>query len=321
MAERIFNIRESEALGRHLLEVIRNDKLFELFKLIKDHSDEKVYKKYQDIELESDSGISYFRVSVKPIKIGIGQPNGMVALIQDITKLKEVDKLKSEFISTVSHEFRTPLTSITMAVGLLLEEIPGDLTEKQREFVLAIKEDSERLNTLVAELLDLSRLESGKLHLDFEKHKINESVDYVIKAFKIQCDDIGATINNKLPDTLNDVRVDINKITWVLSNLVGNAIRYIPKDGSGIIEINVKEVFGKQIVSVKDNGTGISENVQKHIFDKFVQGNDKSGGAGLGLAICKEIIIAHGGDIWVESEPDQGTTFFFTVNTVQGGNF
>lgn len=314
-AEIIFNISEHQVLNKHLLEIINNDKLFSLFKMANEHPFDSSYKKYDDIELQTMQGTAYFRINVRPILMKSGDRFGMVALIQDITKIKEVDKMKSDFVSTVSHEFRTPLTSITMAVGLLLEEIPGTLTDKQRELVDAIKEDSERLNKLVGELLDLSKLESGKMKLDYQAHHINESIDYVMKFFKLQIEDIGAKLIKDIPEELHEVQIDISKISWVISNLIGNAIRYIPKDGTGTVKVSIKEIYGKQIVSISDNGTGINETLQKHIFDKFVQGPDGLGGAGLGLAICKEIVRAHGGDIWVESLIEGGTTFFFTVNT------
>lgn len=315
-AERIFGIREQDVINKHLLEVINNEKLFSLFKMVNEHPFDRSYKKYDDIEFKSDQGINYYRINVRPVQLKSGDSYGMVALIQDITKLKEVDQIKSDFISTVSHEFRTPLTSITMGVGLLLEGIPGNLTEKQKELVEAIKEDSDRLNKLVGELLDLSKLESGKMQMDYQEHLIKEVVEYISKLFKLQVDDIGAEIKYVIPADIAPVKIDISKITWVLSNLIGNAIRYIPKDGTGQIEIKVKEIYNKQIVSVSDNGAGISESIQKHIFDKFIQGSESTGGAGLGLAICKEIIRAHGGDIWVESQPGEGTTFYFSIITV-----
>lgn len=314
-AERIFGIREQDVINKHLLEVINNEKLFSLFKMVNEHPFDRSYKKYDDIEFKSDQGINYYRINVRPVQMKSGDSYGMVALIQDITKLKEVNQIKSDFISTVSHEFRTPLTSITMGVGLLLEGIPGILTEKQKELVEAIKEDSDRLNKLVGELLDLSKLESGKMQMDYQEHLIKEVVEYISKIFKLQLDDIGAEIKYIISDDIAPVKIDISKITWVLSNLIGNAIRYIPKDGTGQIEIKVKEIYNKQIVSVSDNGEGISESIQKHIFDKFIQGSESTGGAGLGLAICKEIIRAHGGDIWVESQPGEGTTFYFSIIT------
>ncbi len=314
-AESIFNVREAESIGKHFLEIIDNKKMFELLKNVQEEKGGWTKKHYEDLEINSEEGTEYFTVNVRPVRMQGVDNIGSVALIQDVTKLKEVEAMKSDFISTVSHEFRTPLTSIIMGVGLLLEEIPGDLTEKQKELINVIKEDSERLNKLVGELLDLSRLESGKIQMDIQQHNVYELVDYVKNTFKLQLEDIGAKIIKELPEDLSDIKVDVSKMTWVLTNLVGNALRYIPKDGTGTVEISAKEIYGKIIISVKDNGSGISEDQKKKIFDKFVQGGN-GGKAGLGLAICKEIVRAHGGDIWVESEKGEYTTFYFTVNTI-----
>ncbi|MBN2852831.1 MAG: MCP four helix bundle domain-containing protein [Clostridia bacterium] len=315
----IFKINSSDYAGRHLLEVIYNQALFELFKGISENPKNYYTPKYGDIEILGENGLEYFRVNVSPIKMNTGEFMGTIALIQDITKLMEVDQMKSSFVSTVSHEFRTPLTSITMSVGLLLEEISGVLSEQQRDLVEVIKEDSERLNKIVEDLLDLSKLESGKMQMDLQKHHIKDIFDYMKKLFKLQLEDIQAEMTVTCPENLSFVNIDINKITWVMSNLIGNALRYINKDGSGLIELSVHEVSGKQIVSVKDNGSGISDSVLPHVFDKFVQGNSHKGGAGLGLTICKEIVKAHGGDIWVESRLNEGTTFFFSLKTLQQG--
>lgn len=315
-AERIFGVRQQEVLNKHLLEVVNDERMFALFKRVNEHPYDQTYKKYDEIQININQEINYYRVNVRPVKMKSGASLGMVALIQDITKIKEVDQMKSDFISTVSHEFRTPLTSITMGVGLLLEEIPGALSSKQKELVEAIKEDSERLNNLVGELLDLSKLESGKMEMDLQEHELSSVINYVVKLFKLQVKDVNGQIISSDFSEFSKVSIDINKITWVVSNLIGNALRYIPKDGTGQIEVKGKELYGKVIIEVKDNGSGMNENIQKHIFDKFIQDSEKGGGAGLGLAICKEIIKAHGGDIWVESKLGKGTSFYFTINTI-----
>lgn len=316
-AEMIFGIHEKDVLKRHLLEAVNNETLFSLFKKMNDAPYERQRKKNAEIAVETQKDLSYYNVNVRPVQTSENRHFGVVALIQDITKIKEVDRLKSDFISTVSHEFRTPLTSITMGVGLLLEQIPGTLTAKQKELVEAIKEDSERLNKLVGELLDLSKLESGKMQMDFQSHQLKETINYSMEVFKIQFEEINADLVSNLPKKMKLSKMDLNKIAWVLTNLIGNALRYLPKDGTGKVEVGAKELYGKTLVWVKDNGAGINDSIKAHIFDKFIQGKEKAGGAGLGLAICQEIIKAHGGDIWVESEVDKGTTFFFTVPMIQ----
>ncbi|MBN2883003.1 MAG: HAMP domain-containing protein, partial [Clostridia bacterium] len=313
-AEMIFKVSEKDTAGRHLLEIIDNKKLFGLFKDVRERKEGWKAKKSEEIEVQGEDGIEYYAVNVRPIRMPDSDDIGAVALIKDVTEFKEVDAMKSDFISTVSHEFRTPLTSITMGVGLLLEEIPGTLTDEQKEMVEVIKEDSERLNKMVGELLDLSKLESGKMQMELQDYNINKLAEYIVNTFRLQAEEIGAEIVKDIPENISDFRVDVNKVTWVVTNLVGNALRYIPKDGSGRIEISAKEAYNKLIISVKDNGKGIKENMQKKIFDKFVQDGSGQGSAGLGLAISKEIVKAHGGDIWVESVPGEGSTFIFTMN-------
>jgi signal transduction histidine kinase len=236
--------------------------------------------------------------------------------MQNITKLKEVDQIKSDFVSTVSHEFRTPLTSIIMGVGLLLDEVPGPINEEQKELVEAIEEDSERLKKLVSDLLDLSRMESGKIKMDIERNNIRDILNNAVKPFKRQLEEKDVDLEIKIRDNLSNVKADFNKISWVFTNLIGNALRYLPDEKEGKIIIDAKETANKMLVSVADNGKGISEEYQQKIFEKFIQAkdNDNKGGTGLGLAISKEIINAHGGEIWVNSKIGEGSTFYFTLN-------
>jgi signal transduction histidine kinase len=235
----------------------------------------------------------------------------------DITKLKKVDQMKSEFVSTVSHEFRTPLTSIGMSVELLLDQKAGKVNENQVELLKDIKEDYERLRDLVSDLLDLSKIESGKIQMDIVKCDLETIVENAIKPFDKQLDERKAELNVNIPERISKIKADFNKISWVLTNLIGNAIRYIPDDGSGKIIVSAKELSNKVLVSVSDNGKGIPEEMQERIFEKFVRAdNQETKGTGLGLAISKEILIAHGGDIWVRSKPEEGSTFYFTLYTI-----
>lgn len=316
-AERALGIKEKDVINRHFLEVIKIDEIFEVITRVKNRSVGEEYKRYSNVDITADGITRHFRVNVTPIKTVDEETIGIVTLLQDITKLKEIDQLKSEFVSTVSHEFRTPLTSITMAVGLLLDKVPGEITEDQKELIEAIKEDSLRLTNLVGELLDLSKIESGKMNMDFQSCSIKKIIDDAAKLFLLQLEEKNITFNKNIGEHLSPVKADYNKITWVLTNLIGNAIRYAPSNGKGEIEIKALETANKMLVSVTDNGKGISDENQKTIFDKFVQIKDEKdqsvGGTGLGLAISKEIIKAHGGDIWVSSKLGEGSTFYFTL--------
>lgn len=314
-AERILDIREVDALYKHFLEVINMKEIFKIIDRVQDKPDSDESKKFTEISIGKDKDIKYYRINVTPIK-GEGKKNiGVVTLLQDITKLKEIDNMKSDFISKVSHEFRTPLTSITMATGLMLDEIPGKINEKQKELLNAISEDSSRLINLVSELLDLSKIESGIVKMDIQPQDVYEIVKSSVKQFELQLKSRKINLKIEKKKILPRVMADFNKIVWVMINLIGNAIKYTPTDGSGLIEIKFKKTPVKLLISVSDNGEGISENYQKIIFNKFIQVKDdrQKSGVGLGLSISKEILNAHGGDIWVKSELNKGSTFYFTL--------
>ncbi|MFZ5969084.1 MAG: ATP-binding protein [Bacillota bacterium] len=317
-AETALNIREREVLHKHFLEVIKREDIFQVIDKVKDRESIDTYKKYTDITIEGESGKKHYRMNVTPIRTRDGENIGVVTLLQDITKMKEVDQIKSDFVSTVSHEFRTPLTSIGMGVGLLLDGTPGNINEDQKELLEAIKEDGERLKNLVSDLLDLSRIESGKIQMDIENHSMKDIAENAIKPFNIQAKDRNIDIQIDVREELSKVKADFHKISLVLTNLIGNAMKYTPTDGSGIIKISARETANKMLVSVSDNGRGIPEDYQQKIFEKFIQVRDDNGetpgGTGLGLAISKEIVNAHGGEIWVKSQLGEGSTFYFTLD-------
>ncbi|SKC69328.1 ATP-binding protein [Maledivibacter halophilus] len=317
-AEKVLNIREKDVLSKHFLEVIKREDIFEMIDKVKNRKDTHEYKKYRDVTIKDENETKHYRINVKPIITRDGENIGVVTLMQNITKLKEVDQIKSEFVSTVSHEFRTPLTSISMGVGLLLDQIPGNINEDQRELIEAIKEDSERLKNLVTELLDLSRIESGKIQMDIIPHDIKDIVNSAVKPFKMQAEERNTSIDIDVKENMAKVKADYNKISWVLTNLIGNALRYVPRDGTGKIQIKAKQTVNKMLISVVDNGKGIPEEYQQKIFEKFIQVRDKNGetngSTGLGLAISKEIVNAHGGEIWVQSKLGEGSTFYFTLS-------
>ena len=178
---------------------------------------------------------------------------------------------------------------------------------------MALKEDQERLNSLVGDLLDLSRIESGKIQMDIQSNEMKEIVHNAISPFSIQLKESDVDLEIDLPENLPVVKADFNKISWVLTNLVGNALRYVPRDGTGRINISAKKTANKLLVSVSDNGSGIPEVMQEKIFEKFVRADKRQGGTGLGLAISREILLAHGGEIWVSSKQGSGSTFYFTL--------
>ena len=236
---------------------------------------------------------------------------GAVTLLEDITHLREIDRLKSDFIATASHELRTPLTSVQMGVYLLLERAAGELTEKQVEVLSACRDDCERLDKLMRDLLDLSRIEAGESKPTLALVKTRDLIDEATEELRPQVESKGLGFKVDAPFTLPAVKVDRTQVERVLTNLVVNAIRYTQQ---GEIKISAQPRGNAVAVSVSDTGSGIPQEYLPHIFDKFVQvPGATTGGAGLGLAISRLIVEAHGGQISVQSEKGKGSTFTFTL--------
>jgi NtrC-family two-component system sensor histidine kinase KinB len=256
----------------------------------------------------------HYLFSITAIRGKDSDLSGIVLLLKDVTSLKEAERLKSEFVMAASHELRTPLTSLGMSVDLLLEHASPKLPEKDRELLQAAHEEVHRMKALVHDLLDLSKIEAGRIELEFEEVQPRVLFDHAKGVFKSQVEMKKITVITESAQNMPLVRADANKITWVLTNLISNAVRYVGEGGH--IHL-VAEKVGEQVhLSVRDNGPGIPLEYQSKIFHKFVQvKGQESGGSGLGLAICKEIVRAHGGAIWVESTPGHGSTFTFTLPT------
>lgn len=238
--------------------------------------------------------------------------SGILMLLKDITHFKELERLKSEFVMAASHELRTPLTSMGMSIDLLMEHAVDSLAKKDQELLRVAYEEVHRMKALVNDLLDLSRIEGGRIRLEFESVPVTILFEHVQTIFKGQSEMKRVSLSLAYCSDLPNVRADANKITWVLSNLISNALRYVGEGGD--IELMASRIGNRVHLSVRDNGPGIPQEYQTKIFQKFVQVKGQNpGGSGLGLAICKEIVRAHGGTIWVESQPGEGSTFTFTL--------
>jgi NtrC-family two-component system sensor histidine kinase KinB len=314
MAETILQIEPEKAINRHFLEVVKDEQLFEYLKQsIESGKPPRIEEKQKVLTLERDGGIRHFQFSLTPVQGRTGPLLGVVLVLRDVTRLAELDRLKSEFVMTASHELRTPLTSIGMSIDLLLESGLKKLNDKEKQLLSAAHEDLQRLKAFANNLLDLSRIEAGKMEMEFSSNSVRPFFERVVEFFKGQADQKEVTISFDVPEGLPSVKADGNKITWVLTNLISNALHFTPP--GGIIRLKA-EAFGPFVqLSVSDNGPGIPYEYQSKIFDKFVQvkSNHTLGGSGLGLAICKEIVRAHGGTIWVDAVPGAGSTFTFTL--------
>ena len=219
--------------------------------------------------------------------------------------------MKTEFVMTASHELRSPLTSIAMSIELLREQATDKLDENGRQLLEVAHEELGRLRALVEELLDLSKIESGKLEMEFAEISVASVLESAVAPFRAQAKEQSIELKLNLKKELPPLQADPNKFTWVVTNLVGNALRYARSQ----VEVSAEKAGPWVNFYVKDDGQGIPYMQQAKIFDKFVQvqGDKQPGGAGLGLAISKEIVKAHHGNIWVESEPGKGSLFIVSL--------
>lgn len=310
----IFGVHKDSLLGRHFFEAVRDERLFQLLKQSVESGDSPPLGDGEDIfTITSEKGSQHYQFSIMPMRSSSHVIQGVVLLLRDITRLRELDRLKSEFVLTASHELRTPLTSVSMAVDLLMESAAAKLTDKERELLEACHEDVQRLRALVNDLLDLSKIEAGKLDLAFERVEPDFLFDQALALMKPQTDAKHIELKLEAHEALPPVMIDPNKIVWVLVNLLANAVRHTPEGGH--IRVKGERVGGQVHLSVSDDGEGVPYEIQSRIFDKFIQvkRDGSAGGSGLGLAISKEVVRAHRGTIWLDSVPGQGSTFTFTL--------
>lgn len=310
--EGFFNLNENNVIDKHFLEAVRNG---EIFDFISERSDFPKEIRQKILLLKARDEEFYFNITVAEVKDNQTNLSGFIVVFQNVTQLKELEKIRTDFIATISHEFKTPLTSIIMGANMILTENYGILMEDQKEVIEAIREDGERLSNLVNELLELMKLESGKAVYKVEPCDVASIINHSIQNFTSISQQSDIAILFESGQKLPMVRADFEKIEWVLNNLISNALKYT-KTGDEII-ISTYKNGDKVFVEVKDTGCGIPEELLSKIFNAFseIKYNDLDiKGSGLGLALSKQIVQAHGGDIWCESKIDEGSTFTFTLN-------
>jgi NtrC-family two-component system sensor histidine kinase KinB len=237
---------------------------------------------------------------------------GATVLLQDVTRLRRFDELKNDLVATVAHEFRTPLTSLRMAIHLCAEGVAGPITEKQADLLFGAREDCARLQGIVDDLLDLSRLQSGRLVLRVRPVPTEAVLEAAIAPHRIAADERGVRLASEREPELERVEADPERLQLVLSNLVANAVRHTGHGGQVLVRARRD---GKRVrFEVADTGEGIAPEHQQRVFEKFYRVPGAStGGAGLGLSIAQEIVQAHGGEMGLTSQPGLGSTFWFTL--------
>jgi signal transduction histidine kinase len=276
------------------------------------------------VRVTTSEGDRLFLPRAAPLYAEEGDVVGATIVFQDVTRLHRFEELRNDLVATVAHEFRTPLTSLRMAVHLLAEETVGPLTAKQADLVFAAREECDRLQSIVDELLDLSRIEANRIEMRTAPYDPEALVHEAIDAQRSVAAQKHVTLRSEVLPDMPRVAVDRDRISLVFANLLGNALHYTPAEGTVTVSAHAEPGMIK--FEVADEGPGIPAEFRTTIFDKYVRvPGAPVGGAGLGLFIARENVRAHGGDIGVVDNteppsvggrPGPGTTIWFTVKTV-----
>jgi len=308
-ASQVFNIRPNETINKLALEGIidlYNEAILTAC-VAEPPSDQSLIQRF------IKGKEHYFRPKAVPVLDSYGKPMGVIMIISDVTLEREQNEMKRGVVSTVSHQLKTPLTSIRMSLHLLLEEKVGALTEKQAELLVAAREESDRLNSILEKLLNISRIESGKTSMEIKSVRPQELVFESVEPFRSVAIDRGLTLEVHAPDDLPDVLADPVMVSQVFANLLSNAVKY--SDPGGLVRIQVTSSEDAVQFSVSDTGRGIPGQYLKKILENFfrVPGQTNQSGLGLGLSIVQEIVEAHGGTVTVESRESEGSIFVFSL--------
>lgn len=264
------------------------------------------------IAVPADEGVRYLLPRASAVYGESGEIAGTTVVLQDVTRAHLIDQLRDDLVATVAHELRTPLTSLRMALHMCLERVAGPLTDRQADLLYTAREDCERLQSMVDQLLDLARIQGGKIELQRRPTAPQVLIEEVYEQHRRAAAEGQLVFQTVVLPGLPDVDADRERVQLVLSNLVSNATRHTPPGGS--IELRAVSADGAVRFEVADTGPGIPEPYRATVFDKFVRvPGAVSGGAGLGLSICREIVEAHGGKIGVEPTPGGGATFWVTL--------
>ena len=318
-AMKIIGSTQTEIIGYNAQELaVTNDlvrMLIQDLKMLESGNESKP----KPIKIYANNKEGYFEketlhISITPTGEQLTQLIGHVIILRNITEYKELDFAKTNFIATVSHEFKTPISSIKMSVQLLENKQIGPLNMEQTNLLNSIKEDANRLLKFTGELLNMTQVESGNIQLTILPSDPKEILLFAIQATQTQADQKQIKFEINCPDNIPKVQADPEKTTWVLTNLISNAIRYSYENS--VIYLTVKQRDNKVEISVRDTGQGIAPQYKNKIFDRYFKvPGTKIEGTGLGLAISKEFIDAQGGNIKVESEYGLGSTFTISLNS------
>ena len=305
----VLNLKREQIIGESAYDLaLKNDLLRRLIRELGQVDGNK-----DPLKVYADNKESFFQVKYIPIyMVPTGEKEqhyiGDVISLQNITEFKELDSAKTTFISTISHELKTPISSIMMSLKLLEDSRIGSMNDEQQMLSKSIKESTDRLLEITGELLKMTQVETGKLQLNPKITKPIELIDYAVKANRVQAERFNCHIEVEYPEKISKLFVDSEKIAWVITNLLSNAIHYTKENGRIIIGARQKDKVVE--LFVQDFGKGIDPRYHQSIFDRYFRvPGTKVQGSGLGLAISKDFVEAHGGTIKVDSELGKGSLF------------
>jgi PAS domain S-box-containing protein len=304
VAEKLLGLREADIIGRYAPDIaLKNDLMRTLLQ-------DEVKK---ELKIYADGKESYFNKDVLAVTSS-GQVIGQVIVLRNITIFHELNEAKTNFIATVSHELKTPISSIKMSAQLLTDNRVGELNAEQQELTSSISEDANRLLNITSELLNMSQVETGNIQLKLQPSRPEEIIEQALQAVQFQAKQKNIQLSVNASADLPGVQADREKTSWVLINFLTNAIKYSPE--RSVIDISAYPKDQQVMFTVTDHGKGIEEKYLPRIFDRYfkVPGTYERNGTGLGLAISKEFIEAQGGTIWVQSNIGEGSLFGFNLS-------
>ncbi|MDK2978544.1 MAG: two-component system, NtrC family, sensor histidine kinase KinB [Bacteroidales bacterium] len=317
---KLLEMDNNQVIGKHAVELATVNNLIKQVLIMNPEKDKKSFQKNVDakIKLEKNEKEIYFEKEIQEILYTPEEEKnerilGYVIILRNITKYMELDLAKTNFIATVSHELKTPISSLKLSLKLLENEKTGLINEEQKNLIKSCEDDTNHLLRIIAELLNLAQVETGNIQLNVIPSKPYKILAYAVDVTKSQAEQKGVKFNINAPEIISSVLADSEKTAWVLTNLISNAIRYSDKNSE--IFLRIKEEKETIQFQVKDKGKGIPPEYQDKIFNKYfrVPGSKKEG-TGLGLAISKEFIESQGGKITVESETGKGSLFSVYLN-------
>ncbi|MCK5451513.1 MAG: PAS domain-containing protein [Candidatus Omnitrophica bacterium] len=315
-AEKILDTEREEKINKSIFSDLKSGQLVSMTKEKRKGAAPKTI----EFKSDSDETEKIIRSSSAVIQNENGQTVGMVSILTDITKQRDLDRMKTNFINTVTHEFRTPIVAMQKSILVMISGATGKINAPQKKFLDIAKRNLERLNLLIDDLLNLSKLEERKLSLSLSAYSVEAVIDDISETVSTWAESKAITINKHIQAHLPKPYIDPNRIAQVLNNLLSNAIKFTPPNG--IINIEANPIDGGKMVRVvvEDSGVGMEKEDQEKVFDKFYQIGERTTtnitGTGLGLPISKEIVEMHNGKIWVESEKNKGSKFIFTLPVI-----